>query len=112
MKVKPLKNNPDGQGMIACEPTEATHLQLRIPSHMLQDRLIEIKIGKTIFGKDIWSWNGDVERPTLAPSILTEEKWAGKPFRCHSYIKNGIVEFLGDCTHVNKNRTMSLLEVI
>ncbi len=43
-----------------------------------------------------WEWNGSLTAPTLAPSVL-KSKGEGPP--CHSFVRDGIVEFLGDCAH-------------
>ena len=44
-----------------------------------------------------WTWNGDLENPTLEPSILSHAgSWLP---RCHSYLRNGVFEFLSDSTH-------------
>lgn len=43
-----------------------------------------------------WDWDGNLEAPTLTPSILT--KWMGTTV-CHSFLRAGVFEFLGDCTH-------------
>lgn len=43
-----------------------------------------------------WDFNGDMERPTLSPSILTQ---GGYVEVCHSYLKDGVFEFLSDSTH-------------
>jgi Family of unknown function (DUF6527) len=43
-----------------------------------------------------WTWDGNLEAPTISPSILTGR---GSPFVCHSFLKAGVFEFLGDCTH-------------
>lgn len=45
--------------------------------------------------KASWEWDGNLELPTLSPSILT----MGSPFRCHSFLKAGIFEFLQDSEH-------------
>jgi hypothetical protein len=41
-----------------------------------------------------WDWNGDLERPTLSPSILTQGYTV-----CHSFLRDGVFEFLTDSTH-------------
>lgn len=48
-----------------------------------------------------WTFNGDLESPTLTPSILTKFNWDkdGPEIICHSYLTNGVFNFLGDCTH-------------
>lgn len=43
-----------------------------------------------------WGFNGDMERPTLTPSILTRY---GRGQVCHSFLVDGVFQFLGDCTH-------------
>lgn len=43
-----------------------------------------------------WDWDGNLEAPTLSPSILTGRD---QPLKCHSFLKGGIFEFLGDSTH-------------
>ena len=49
-------------------------------------------------GKPRWTFNGDLIRPTLDPSILTRTGPDGS-FVCHSYLRNGVFEFFSDCTH-------------
>lgn len=45
-----------------------------------------------------WDWNGNLEAPTLTPSILSN--YNGDPPRvCHSYLTDGVWNFLSDCTH-------------
>lgn len=83
-------------------------------------------------GEATWHWNGDVDAPTITPSILYqtghnvpghkqgESCWctynAEHPEKasaftcgqCHSYVKEGNIEFLSDCTHELKNQTVPL----
>ena len=52
-----------------------------------------------------WEWNNDFNSPTISPSILSiGEK------RCHSFVKNGKIQFLNDCEHELKNKTVELPE--
>jgi len=44
-----------------------------------------------------WNWDGNLEAPTLSPSILTSKD--DEERRCHSFLKAGVFEFLGDCAH-------------
>lgn len=76
-----------------------------------------------VVGDKAWEFNGDVDAPTFSPSYLT---WAdpnpnvlpeydpdGKyrnGFRCHSFIKDGKIEFLSDCTHKLAGQTVELPE--
>jgi hypothetical protein len=78
-----------------------------------------------------WDWNGSTEAPTLRPSIRARsghyvEGFAGgecwctynaahaadpAPFHCrvcHSFVTDGRIEFLGDCTHALAGQTVDL----
>lgn len=78
-----------------------------------------------------WAWNESVERPTLSPSILMRttkmtpageaqyRDWmAGKipapamfdsvAVVCHSFVRDGRIEFLSDCTHSLAGKTVDL----
>lgn len=65
-----------------------------------------------------WGFNGDYDRPTFTPSVLVRSsqivrddkgewtgEWvrdaAGKPLPsvCHSFVTDGQISFLSDCTH-------------
>lgn len=48
-----------------------------------------------------WDWNGDLEAPTLSPSILTGR---GEDKICHGYLENGKFRFLGDSNHELANQ--------
>ena len=52
-----------------------------------------------------WKWNFDPRKPTIEPSILeiTGEK------RCHSFLRDGVWEFLSDCTHEYANQTVPMV---
>jgi hypothetical protein len=72
-----------------------------------------------------WSWNASTMRPTLSPSILVRFTVAGTdrvPSRqydgqypcktsegiCHSFVREGMIEYLGDCTHALAGQTVEL----
>lgn len=46
--------------------------------------------------KPAWTWDGNLEAPTITPSILTGK---GTKEICHSFLTNGIFNFLTDSTH-------------
>lgn len=52
-----------------------------------------------------WTWNGDKVRPTLAPSILAG---ASGPYQCHSFVRDGQIQFLPDCWHPLAGQTVPL----
>lgn len=60
-----------------------------------------------------WDWDGNLEAPTLSPSILTKYEWGPQKEerRCHSYLRNGVFEFLGDCTHSLKNQHVPMKDL-
>lgn len=67
-----------------------------------------------------WEFNNDYERPTISPSFLTEggrhKPGLGLPydtemFRCHSYIIDGMIQFLDDCTHKLKGQMVELNDI-
>lgn len=61
----------------------------------------------------LWTWNGNADRPTLAPSLVYRVDFSdGRPSKvCHSFIREGRIEFLSDCTHALAGQTVDLLEV-
>jgi hypothetical protein len=60
-----------------------------------------------------WSFNGDFARPTVSPSILVqwEQGEARQKHICHSYVRDGQIQFLEDCTHELAGKTVDLPEV-
>jgi hypothetical protein len=63
-----------------------------------------------------WTFNGDKQRPTLQPSILSRTgPWPdnhktkpGKTDVCHSFVRDGQIQFLDDCTHALRGQTVPL----
>lgn len=81
-----------------------------------------------------WGFNGNKDAPTFTPSILTkgghyadhhkqgdtcwctfykEEKHKDDPIKfecsiCHSFVTDGMIQFLGDCTHALAGQTVEL----
>ncbi len=60
-----------------------------------------------------WAFNGDQERPTFEPSLLVYENPNSVPPspRCHSFVREGRIQFLGDCTHALAGQTVDLPEI-
>lgn len=54
----------------------------------------------------IWSFNGDMVRPTFGPSMKIMHPSGAI---CHFFIRNGMIEFLNDCTHDLKGQTVPML---
>lgn len=69
-----------------------------------------------------WGWNGSVDKPTFTPSVLVQhDHWVphyvpGAPKVaqtnvtdiCHSFVTDGRIQFLGDCTHALAGQTVDL----
>ena len=92
-----------GQGYEPCEAEKATHVTLDIPGPTGLLTLPVIQSG-TRDGTGCWTWNGSTNAPTLRPSVRTE----GHNFRCHSFINDGNVQFLDDCSHELAGQTLAL----
>lgn len=60
-------------------------------------------------GKPSWKFDGNLDAPTLEPSILTHETKVTP--RCHSYLRAGVFEFLGDCTHPLVGQHVPMLDL-
>jgi hypothetical protein len=61
-----------------------------------------------------WRWNGDMEKPTFSPSILVRIQFerSDKPdIVCHSYVRDGMIQFLSDCSHSFAGKTVEMLNV-
>jgi hypothetical protein len=84
----------------------------------------------------VWGWNGDAHSPTFTPSVLIrtghhipsqqgkrcwcdynrEQVAAGKDAShftcgtCHSFVTDGRIQFLGDCTLALAGQTVELPE--
>lgn len=56
---------------------------------------------------DAWGWNGSLERPTFTPSVRAWHN-GSPPLVCHSFVRDGRIEFLNDCTHALSGTTVDL----
>lgn len=105
MKAQPLKQLPDGTQEF-CAPEDATHLHFMTPGPFTS-RILPVHIHGIRAVTCNWTWNGDVDKPTLRPSVLT---WDNDR-RCHTWITDGQAIFLSDCTHEFAGQTLDLLNV-
>lgn len=56
-----------------------------------------------------WTFNGDFQKPTFNPSLLVEiGKHPNPPDRCHSFVKEGKIQFLNDCSHDMAGQTVDI----
>jgi len=105
MKAQPLIETENGYR--ECEPNEATHLMFNVPGP-IPTRILPVMIGGTRDGTRNWTWNGSVDKPTIKPSVLSND---GQGNICHSFINDGKIQFLEDSTHELAGKTLNLLEV-
>jgi hypothetical protein len=58
---------------------------------------------------DSWKFNHDLDNPTFSPSVLVTRP--PEDYRCHSFVREGKIEFLSDCTHELAGKTVELPEL-
>lgn len=83
-----------------------------------------------VSGPNAWKWNGSTDAPSISPSILVtsghflggasakhcwcnfEERFGRKAdfscVRCHSFVEDGSIRFLEDCSHALAGQTVPL----
>lgn len=63
-------------------------------------------------GREIWGYNDNDDSPTFSPSIkVTQYDWEDMNKinnLCHSFVREGKIQFLSDCTHELKGQTVEL----
>jgi hypothetical protein len=63
-------------------------------------------------GSPGWTFNDDFERPTFSPSMLSRAPSNGRvpqeTFVCHSFVRDGQIQYLSDCTHELAGQTVDL----
>lgn len=110
---------------------EDGYLEFRCPGC---NEIHDVYVGPDPQGRPRWQHTGTEERPTLSPSILIRTGhytgrtgpegqcwctynaehpgWA--PFKCavcHSFVRDGMIQFCGDSTHALSGQTVPLPEV-
>lgn len=55
-----------------------------------------------------WQYNGNIDSPTFHPSLLCT--WPPTSNRCHLFLRDGMIQFLNDCTHDLSGKTVPLGE--
>jgi len=81
----------------------------------------------------IWTFNGNLEKPTFSPSLLYRSKWhpsgqalatedehkkvvageklARQPHVCHTFVRDGQIDYLFDCTHEYAGKIIDMEDV-
>lgn len=65
--------------------------------------------GFTYNATPIWTFNGSMELPTFSPSLLMCPDEPSR--RCHSFVRDGKIQFLDDCFHKLKGQTVEIPDV-
>lgn len=71
-------------------------------------------------GTETWTWNHDTIHPTFAPSVLAyphkvsfniddPESPPIDQVRCHSFVRDGKIEYLSDCEHSSAGMTVDMI---
>jgi len=56
-----------------------------------------------------WTWNGDKNNPTIAPSVLVFNVIKGKRRTvCHLFVREGQIQYLTDCQHKYNGKTIPM----
>lgn len=81
-KVFPIENTADKQIGWTCVGCGSMHM---IPTD----------------GSKGWKWNGDVDNPTISPSVRAVWQHGEQRISkcCHFFVVDGKINFCGDCTH-------------
>lgn len=59
-----------------------------------------------------WQFTGTCDSPTFTPSVLyTRQRSDGTKYICHSFIREGNIEFLMDSTHILSGKIVVLDDI-
>ena len=71
-----------------------------------------LSVGPKSFWKLRWTFNGDCNAPTVNPSLLVEKpRHNQRSSICHSFIRDGQIQYLTDCTHPLAGRTVPMTDI-
>lgn len=70
-----------------------------------------IWVSKKGYNGPAWDFNKDLEKPTINPSILVREPTPSGMKICHSFVRDGKIQYLSDCTHDLAGQTIELPEI-
>lgn len=58
-----------------------------------------------------WQWNGSTEKPTFTPSLKVTASYPEGMHICHSFITDGKIQYLSDCTHELAGQMIELPDI-
>lgn len=60
----------------------------------------------------VWTFNGNLESPTFTPSLLYNVNRSNPTEHlCHTYVTDGKIQFLSDCTHHLAGQTVAMEDI-
>lgn len=65
---------------------------------------VSVEAGDYYIGP-VWTWNGDMEKPTFEPSLGIN---MGMDRQCHLFVRDGMIQYLDDCTHELHGQTIPM----
>jgi hypothetical protein len=81
-------------------------LQFSCPGCRDHHAIPVVVVGKE---KGAWRWNGDVNLPTIVPSLLVNVGGSNPSVPiCHSFVTDGKIQFLQDSTHELAGQTVEI----
>ncbi|MBK5202187.1 MAG: hypothetical protein JJE45_00495 [Prolixibacteraceae bacterium] len=98
---------------------ESTQLYFQCPGcghlHAINDSQTDLRGEK----RPVWEFNGDFDKPTIRASVLNwsyrknpdSGKYDIEIDRCHSFITDGMIQYLDDCQHKLAGQTIELPEI-
>lgn len=93
-----IQGDVEGEYMIWCEGCQCGH---------------RVSTVRPNSAGGLWTFNGNVEHPTFAPSLLVRYKDSEGRVRkvCHSYVRDGKIQYLPDSTHQLAGQTLELKDI-
>lgn len=67
-------------------------------------------INHNLGSSPFWIFNGNLEKPTFTPSVLVSWHEGDAAKVCHSFVTDGRIQYLGDCTHNLAGKTVDLAD--
>lgn len=89
-------------------------------SHLLHVTPIGEPESPHVIGAPHWEFDRSYDAPTFNPSVLAwhplhddpddDDKVTGR-YVCHSFVRNGRIQYLDDCTHAMRGQTVDLPDI-
>lgn len=58
-----------------------------------------------------WKWNGDINKPTITPSIHLRDSTNNYKTICHLFVTDGKIQFLNDSSHSLVGQTVKMEDI-